>query len=222
MAYTFSAGSSQYIRATAQSWGITAWPMTLFARGKSSDLTNNQCVAAFIQEGSPYNGFLLLHAGAVAADPMNASSFGVVGVNSSVSYDDGGWHAFAQRRSSNTVFDINADGTTTAGGTTSVSFPNSPGAGGVNIGARLTPSFDLGLTGSAAAVAMWSVVLTDAEMNSLKAGFSPRRVRPQSLRFYAPLVRGLQVIAHKVTAGGAALTATNSPTVSDHPRSYGI
>jgi hypothetical protein len=220
MAYTFN-GSTQYLRATSQSWGITAWPMTLYARGKSSDLTNNQVVATFMQEGSPYNGFQLLFAGANASDPMNVGTFGVVGIDSSVSYSDGAWHSFAQRRASNTVFDVDADGTVDTGATTSATFPSSPGAGGVNIGARLTPSFSLGLTGAAACVAMWSAALTDAEMASLVAGFSPRRVRPQSLRFYAPIVRELQVIAHQLTVA-PALTATASPTVSDHPRSYGF
>jgi hypothetical protein len=40
-------------------------------------------------------------------------------------------------------------------------------------------------------------------------------VRPQSLRFYAPLIRDLQDVR-----GGLTITNTNSATVANHPRVY--
>lgn len=66
-----------------------------------------------------------------------------------------------------------------------------------------------------AEAAIWNVVLTDAEIASLDKGFKPYRVRPQSLVFYAPLVRVVQDVRNGIT-----LTPTNSPTVADHPRVY--
>lgn len=66
-----------------------------------------------------------------------------------------------------------------------------------------------------AEAAIWSVVLTDAEIASLAKGFSPRRIRPQSLVFYAPLLRNLQDLR-----GGLALTNNNTATIANHPRVY--
>lgn len=64
-------------------------------------------------------------------------------------------------------------------------------------------------------VSIWSAALTDAEITSLAKGFKPTRIRPQSLVFYAPLLRNLQDLR-----AGLALTPQNSPTVADHPRVY--
>lgn len=63
--------------------------------------------------------------------------------------------------------------------------------------------------------AIWNAALTDAEIASLAKGFKPTRIRPQSLVFYAPLLRNLQDIK-----GGLALINNNGATVADHPRVY--
>jgi hypothetical protein len=73
------------------------------------------------------------------------------------------------------------------------------------------------LTGQIAMAAFWQTNLDDAEVASLAKGFSPRRVRPQQLVFYAPMVRDV------FSWVKAQLTFTDSgSTVSDHPRSYGF
>lgn len=72
-----------------------------------------------------------------------------------------------------------------------------------------------GSVGDLADISAWNVALTGAEIASLAKGFSPRRIRPQSLVFYAPLLRNLQDLRQ-----GLALTAVNSPTVANHPRVY--
>lgn len=71
------------------------------------------------------------------------------------------------------------------------------------------------MNGLLAECAIWSVALTDDEINSLAKGFKPSRIRPQSLVFYAPLVRAAIDVRQ-----GLALTPVNSPTVADHPRVY--
>lgn len=73
------------------------------------------------------------------------------------------------------------------------------------------------LTGKIAMAAFWRAGLDDSEVASLGKGFSPRRVRPQDLVFYAPLVRNVFNWIQ------APLTFTDSgSTVSDHPRCYGM
>lgn len=218
MAYTFN-GTSQYLREQCSTNALaSAWPITLFCRAKSSALTATQIAAAYIYANSPYNGLLNYLDGASVGDPVAFQRFGAALIESSVSYSGGGWISFAGRGSSNTVFDIDAENTVTTGPTTSTSWAN---ASDIQIGARLTPSFANGLNGSVACVALWTALLDDAEVRSLVAGFSPRRVRPQSLRWYAPLIREL-VVPKRAVNPTSALANTASSTVSDQPRSYGI
>ena len=66
-----------------------------------------------------------------------------------------------------------------------------------------------------AEVGIWNVALTAEEIASLADGFTCDKVRPQSLVFYAPLVRDL--IDHK---GGLTITNNNTATVAAHPRVY--
>jgi hypothetical protein len=71
------------------------------------------------------------------------------------------------------------------------------------------------LDGRIAEVGIWDVALTAAEISSLAKGMTCDKVRPQSLVFYAPLVRNL--IDAK---GGRTITNNNGATVANHPRVY--
>ena len=66
-----------------------------------------------------------------------------------------------------------------------------------------------------AEVGIWNAALTAAEVASLAKGMTCDKVRPQSLVFYAPLVRDL--IDQK---GGLIITNNNTATVAVHPRVY--
>jgi hypothetical protein len=66
-----------------------------------------------------------------------------------------------------------------------------------------------------AEVGIWNVALTAAEVASLADGMTCDKVRPQSLVFYAPLVRDLQDVR-----GGLTITNNNGATVANHPRVY--
>ena len=67
------------------------------------------------------------------------------------------------------------------------------------------------LNGILAEVAMWSVALDAAEANALGKGFSPSRVRPDSIIEYFPFIRGtLSQVAGAPTVVGTA--------VQNHPR----
>jgi hypothetical protein len=94
-----------------------------------------------------------------------------------------------------------------------------------NVTSRTVPTTDMIIrlgnqaanffNGLLAEAAIWDVVLTDDEVASLAQGFKPSRVRPQSLQFYAPIVRELRDLR-----GGLTLTNNNTATVANHPRVY--
>ena len=71
------------------------------------------------------------------------------------------------------------------------------------------------MDGLIAEVGIWNADLTAAEIASLAKGMSCDKIRPQSLVFYAPLVRDL--IDQK---GGLTITNNNGATVANHPRVY--
>lgn len=83
------------------------------------------------------------------------------------------------------------------------------------IGTDRTDVNDSQHVGRIAEVGIWNAALSAAEINSLAAGMSPELIRPQSLVFYAPLIRDL---TDKV--GGRILTNVNNNTISDHTRIF--
>lgn len=99
--------------------------------------------------------------------------------------------------------------------TANTSSINAPTVQRFRIGARATQSTSLFFPGNLAEVGVWSAELTAAEIASLASGVSPELIRPQSLVFYAPLIRDLVDVR-----GGLAITNTASATVATHPRVY--
>lgn len=192
--------------------GVSNYPCTLFIRAKSSDNTNNQIIATLIRNTGSYNGLLMWAAGAVGGDP-----FQVMGTNSTVSYNDGNWHGVVGIGNTSTSQTSNIDNTVT-NGTVSITFE---GYHEFQVGGRVVSGSPQNyLTGSAACAALWTVALTADECRSLHAGFSPRRVRPQSLLVYGPLIRNLNAwVNNNPTAGNNFST---SATAGNHPRSYGL
>ena len=71
------------------------------------------------------------------------------------------------------------------------------------------------MDGLIAEVGIWNVALTAAEIASLAKGMTCDKVRPQSLVFYAPLVRDLND-----QKGGLTIINNNAATVAAHPRIY--
>jgi hypothetical protein len=71
------------------------------------------------------------------------------------------------------------------------------------------------LEGRIADVGIWNAALTAEEIASLADGMTCDKIRPQSLVFYAPLVRDLIDVK-----GGLTITNNNSATVANHPRVY--
>ena len=77
-----------------------------------------------------------------------------------------------------------------------------------------TNSVVFSMGGGLADVGIWNVELTADEIASLAKGMACNKVRPQSLVFYAPLVRELIDVR-----GGLSITNDNA-TVAEHPRIY--
>jgi len=76
-----------------------------------------------------------------------------------------------------------------------------------------------------AEAAIWDAALTADEILALAKGAKPKTIRPESLIFYSPLVRGSSSSVPDET-GNAPLTAYNfatpyTPTYTDHTRRYG-
>jgi hypothetical protein len=85
----------------------------------------------------------------------------------------------------------------------------------ITIGGRWNTTLGVIQDGRTAEVGIWNAALTAAEIASLAQGMTPDKIRPQSLVFYAPLVRDLVDVR-----GGLAITNNNAATVADHPRVY--
>lgn len=216
MAYNFS---SAYINASVSV--PTTYPFTMFVRARSTSNSLNQCaLSLMVSAGDGYNGSAIYLLGAVAGDPVAFSKFSGGAAVSAGAYSVNTWYAVGGRASSATVHDVSLDGSQTTGPTTTIPFKTITS---LQIGGRTTPGLDTPLAGACANVAVWAAVLDDAELVSLAKGFSPRRVRPQSLKYYAPLVRNLNLPVWAVAAATPTLSVvTGTATPSEHPRSYGI
>jgi hypothetical protein len=209
-----TANGSSYI--SGPFTAVTAYPFSIWCRAQTQSSTEDDC--AFEMGGMAASDDMhgLWFRGDMVGDPMQlrrTGPVGGVGVNSVAGYAINTWchlGGVAAADADGRLYANNVKSTST----TSVTFAN----GNVVIGAH----FSLGagasyLSGQVSHCAVWDVALTDDEFTSLFRGFSPRRIRPQNLKFYAPLVR--QNIDIR---GGISLTPNGSPTSADHPRSYGL
>ena len=70
--------------------------------------------------------------------------------------------------------------------------------------------------GEVAEYAYWNTALSADETASLGKGFRADRIRPQSLQFYAPCVRGLQ----DIRGGRTLVKQAGTDVPSDHPRVF--
>lgn len=117
------------------------------------------------------------------------------------------------------VFAANASRTGYYNGTAAAANTTSLATSGVNlvvIGAWNNGGAYAGqVNANISEAAIWSVALTAAEITSLAKGFSPRRIRPQSLEFYCPLIRNTQDLRKGIT-----FTTVGTPTAAVHPRVY--
>ncbi len=213
MAYEFN-GSNQYISAASALGG--ALPLSLALLFKPTRDTDNECLFSIASSVSVNSYVYINYNGSIAGDPIRAQHRDtalVEGIATSTAAPSvGAWnHACAvfAGGSSRTIYlnGGNSGNNTTSVGTVSV---NQLSIGNLN---RTSPI--LHFSGGIAEVGAWNAALTAAEIASLAAGMTCDKVRPQSLVFYAPLVRELQDVK-----GGLTITNNNTATVAAHPRVY--
>jgi hypothetical protein len=219
MAYDFN-GSNQ--SATSTSAPVTAEPLTIAAWFKS-DVNNARAVIVSIADTNGSSAgdqpFLaLVEDGTKAGDPICATSFNRNGnadeATSTSGFTVGTWHhgcAVFTSLSSRTVYlDGGSSATNTSTLPSRLQTVDKTALG--CLGRSTNAAF---YNGQVAEVGIWNVALTAAEIASLADGMTCDKVRPQSLVFYAPLVRNLQDVR-----GGLTITNNNTATVANHPRVY--
>ena len=208
MAYDFN-GSTQSM--STASTPVTAAPMTLACWFNSDSATVAQRLIEVRLNTTSY--FSLGIRGQDAGDPVAVVvSDGTAEITRTTSgYSANTWHHACGVFTSTTNRAVYLDGGSSATGTATRT-PNL--ATQIQIGIFAGDNIQY-FDGRMAEVGIWNVALTAEEIASLADGFTCDKVRPQSLVFYAPLVRDL--IDHK---GGLTITNNNTATVAAHPRVY--
>jgi hypothetical protein len=213
MAYDFTAASSQYL--SMNSAVVTGGPITLAAWFNRKNTTATH---GFVSVGSSSStNFITLLAG---VSPNNFLSLVVNdGVNPLTAQTVAGatantWHHGCGTFSSSKEVRAFLNGTNFGVLTATANLTTQDRT---TIGARFGAGGVAGQFADAliADVGIWDVVLSDAEIASLAGGMTCDKVRPQSLVFYAPLVRDLVDVK-----GGLTITNNNTATVANHPRVY--
>ena len=144
----------------------------------------------------------------------NALNVGVSAA-SSINVSTATWSHGAAVFTSNTERSVFLNGGNNATNTTN-NAPTNANITRIGIGAQFFNNTTASRTdGKLAEVGIWNAALTADEVASLADGMTCDKVRPQSLVFYAPLVRNLQDVK-----GGLTITNNNAATVAAHPRVY--
>jgi hypothetical protein len=202
---SYNIASTNYLSATNP---VSAAPFTIACWAWVNNISSTKALVSLNQNSGP-NRFVMSVANAILrfgdSGSGGAIATGTVAANT--------WfHACAVEASTTSRF-CYRDGAN-AGQNTTLRNPTSINA--LNIGTTInTGTITQRLDGRIAEVGIWNAALTADEVASLAKGMSCDKVRPQSLVFYAPLVRNL--IDQK---GGLAITNNNGATVANHPRVY--
>ena len=218
MAYTFN-GSTQYLSNNSSPLGNrpTAYTMACWVNGAAQDSKLFFCLG----NSTTNNPVICIGTGATPASQNtaharffarsnNTSGLGEINLSAGTAFDST-WHHVAGTWDNSTAR-LYVDGSEVASGG-SMGTPQNLDR--LAIGAVLRASAATHLNGSMAECGMWNATATAAEIASLAKGMTCDKVRPQSLVFYAPLVRDL--IDYK---GGLTITNNNTATVANHPRVY--
>lgn len=207
-------GSNQSLTTSAQS-PVTAPPLTISCWFNSDNNGGNfGAIPVYIGDPATTNRYLLaLFASKIEIVSRNAANANGTAISTST-FSTGTWTHGAGVYTSTSSRSVYFNGINEATNTTTIS-PSSITR--IQIG-RQEFNNNAGISwvdGRLAEVGIWDVALTAAEVASLAKGMSCDKVRPQSLKFYAPLVRDLQDVR-----GGLTITNNNGATVAAHPRIY--
>ena len=214
MAYDFN-GTNQYLSCAAPITGLV-YPYTFACHFKPDNITDFGVMVQISPANGAYWG--LLNAGSIAGDPVIANhsqqSAAGGGARSTAGYTANDFFHACGIFESTSLKKAYLNGANE--GTNTVAITNETAATELLIGARRNNgAVGTYYGGLIAEVGIWNVALTQPEIASLADGMTCDKVRPQSLVFYAPLVRDLIDVK-----GGLTITNNNGATVANHPRVY--
>jgi len=207
MACDFTAANTQYL--LANSAVLNQVPLTLACWAYPNTTATMSAVSIITSSGSERFQLVLnsqqVRAGAIGSATAIAQTTGTFATQQ--------WFHAAGVFESNASRIAYRDGGNIGTNTTSSTLT---GLSQTAIGAiRNLGSISSVFDGRLAEVGIWNAALTAEEIASLADGMTCDKIRPQSLVFYAPLVRDLIDIK-----GGLTITNNNSATVANHPRVY--
>jgi hypothetical protein len=209
MAYNFN-GSNQYL-STASS-PASGTPMTIACWMRP---TNSDSLGAGVSVGqtsASHRNQVFVQASRIDIAAQGASALSQVQSSDATAFSNV-WTHGAGVFASATSRTVYKNGGNSATVTTNIGSQNAFAS--ALVGVRDNGSIGLYFNGNIADVGIWNAALTADEIASLADGMTCDKVRPQSLVFYAPLVRDL--IDAK---GGLTITNNNTATVAIHPRVY--
>jgi hypothetical protein len=214
MAYEFNGTNQSMQTATIP---VSAPPLTMACWFNSDSITALQTAIQIRSTTVGQRPYMALYLrGDVAGDPIQAAIWDGVffsAVNSTSAYSTNTWRHACGVFTSTASRTIYLDGGNSATNTDNRAVTPQEIRIGVSLDGNSSP---VGyLDGELSEVGIWNAALTAAEIASLAKGMTCDKIRPQSLVFYAPLVRNL--IDQK---GGLTITNNNSATVANHPRVY--
>lgn len=215
MSYDFVAASSQYILSNASFAAITL-PVTLSCWMRP-DLTGTSRYSFSLSRASLASSIGL---GQDATNYLcaihNYGPTNGISQYTTSTLTVGTWYHVLGIFTSGTSRTVYVDGV--AGTTNTTTVTVAAGFDRPTVGCRnRNTSYDSFFDGKVAECAVWNVSLTTDEIISLSKGFKPTLIRPQSLKYYAPLAGNANNFKDNV-----APTLTNGPTIDGlHPRRYG-
>lgn len=211
MAYNFIRNNGVFL--SVSNAVVSQTPLTIAAWNKVTDINTAQAVVSICTNNGTHRFQIVLVAN-TARYRCNAVGSSATGfAEATASATAGTWGHVAAVFSSDSSRTCYFNGGNS--GTSSVTSTLSETLSQVQIGSVYINGNSNYMNGDIAEVGIWNAALTASEVASLGKGITCNQVRPQSLVFYAPLIRDINDIAR-----GVSISNTNSATVSNHPRIY--
>ena len=210
MAYDFTAASSQYL--STASAPVTSVPLTMACWMRPSNAGSAGIQLSLGDIGSNNRYLIYQSSNVIYAFAASSSTFDQSSINNGFPPNNTWGHTAAVFSATNSR-QIYFNGTAGSLNTGSV---NPTGIDSILIATQYSDGvYKNFFDGDIAEVGIWNAALTAIEIASLAKGMTCDKIRPQSLVFYAPLVRNL--IDQK---NGLTITNNNGATVATHPRVY--
>lgn len=211
MAYAFTAASSRYL--STASTPVTAMPLTIAGWFNFPFTGVNQGIAGVNAVGTGVTGSFRLALNSSNQVVANCAAGATQGVSAFTGVSANTWTHACGVFASATSRTAYANGIAADANATSAS---PAGVNAVHIGVNWPSAGATGYAnGQIAEVGIWNVALSAQEIASLAKGVTCDKVRPQSLVFYAPLIRDLTDCRNSL-----AISNINAATVANHPRVY--